>query len=222
MPESKSLGVGATLTGLSIRAQFDINVKLYIGGNYATPTPAPLSHLNVFKFPIFGLSDYLGGYKIFRSRNREYRLITRYINGNSIYENSPVANVGDMVLVYDLLYGTYATVVISCKQVAYGTLLDSLESDRFRISSIRMNSAIPSRGFAENIEIVRQSLFGKMNNDSLSPMSFINPSQNQSTIADIPMMLTLDKELCIVGGISGAMGSELNFSMFVDQINKLK
>lgn len=89
-----------------------------------------------------------------------------------------------------------AEVVINCKQVAYGTLLSSISSDRFTINNIRYKvpNLDKTAQFEKQIQLVTQSLFGKLATDKVSPAAFQDPRQFQDGIIDIPIRKGIDKQ----------------------------
>jgi hypothetical protein len=49
--------------------------------------------------------------------------------------------------------------------------------------------------FANQITLIKGSLFGKVSTDTLDPQTFITPGTFQPQIADIPITLPIDKNL---------------------------
>jgi hypothetical protein len=105
----------------------------------------------------------------------------------------PGAVIGDGVFLYfnpaDGSGGSWVCVLIHCNQVAYATLLDATNSDRFVISTIRYSLPNPSAltQYGEQINYLYQGLFGKSVADSLNPLSYKNPEQFQNATIDIPL-----------------------------------
>jgi len=150
------------------------------------------------------------------------------INGSFIDANvTPQLRKGDLVIpaYFDNGTTTYvALMIVRCNQVGYGTLLDSLNSDRFIMNMVRyVMSDITAVGLAQydnNIFIMKQSLFGKFDSDNVSPTSFKMPEQFQPGIIDVPIKKGIDKQV--------ALGSYFNYdvvntkwSLFVEYVEKL-
>jgi len=221
---STSSGVGATLGNVRgnplFKAQFDLNVKIVYRKNGNVDTPASLDSSLKQQLPvfIFGNSDWAGGYAkgyqlLPASSAWTFERITSYgFDGTVIAPSVVVAgNVkkGDLVFQYAKGIGSdnyEANVIISCEQVAYTTLLDSISSDLFKLNSIRysVNSGSESQ-FTNNISVIKQSLFGKVANDFVSPQSFQNSMDFQKNIIDIPLSIGIDKNI--------VLGTYLNYDV---------
>lgn len=160
-------------------------------------------------------------------------------NSPSVSERK--AKIGDLVVPlyyrqdFDLGYTTYTVVevVLSCAQVGYGTLLESISSDRFVINMIRYNLPDVEKvaQFSEQIKIIKQTLFGKISSDDISPASFRTPQQYRDGIVDIPLEKGIDKEsvLCTyilpfpisTPGQPAVPMAGIDLSIFVPTQNKL-
>jgi hypothetical protein len=133
---------------------------------------------------------------------------------------------GDLVLTFykDSTTNYVAFVIIRCTQVAYSTLLDALNSDMFTLNMIRyIMSDTSSVGLAQynnNVNIMKQSLFGKFDSDFVSPNSFKLPEQQQSGIIDIPLVKGIDKQVALSTFINYDV-STVQWSLFVRSVQKL-
>lgn len=114
-------------------------------------------------------------------------------------------------------------VVVSCPQVAYGTLLDAISSDTFVIDGIRYTVPDVTKidQFTNAIQTVRQSLFGKLQSDSMNPNSMNMPFNNQTNIIDVPLQLGVDKNL-IVNTRINASCRKFIWSLFIKTTQKIK
>lgn len=141
------------------------------------------------------------------------------------------AQRGDVIQLYSSPIATYppgslssfaAEVIINCKQVGYGTLLSSSSSDRFQINNLRYKipSADHTEQFEKQLRLVRQSLFGKLSTDEISPAAYLHPDQFQPTIVDIPLIKGVDKETSICSYIKYDV-EEILISVFVDVKKKI-
>lgn len=187
---------------------------------------------------VFGNSDFAGGFK----RTMQAYPLTNWTYGTPfIYgKGTPTVNGlaldatvlatlvrGDLVIpqYFDSGATTYVALsIVRCNQVAYGTLLDALNSDRFVMNMIRyvMNdtSSAGLAQFNQNIGIYKQSLFGKFDSDFISPTSFKMPEQMQDGIIDIPLEKGIDKQV-ILGTYQNYDAPTVQWSIFVAAVDKL-
>jgi hypothetical protein len=89
-----------------------------------------------------------------------------------------------------------AETLIHCNNVPYTSLLAALQSDLVTLNMIRY--VVPAAAvaqFANQITLIKGSLFGKVSTDTLDPQTFITPGTFQPQIADIPITLPIDKYL---------------------------
>lgn len=136
--------------------------------------------------------------------------------------------VGDLVIpVYHDTGGATDYVgltIIRCTQVGYGTLLDALNSDRFAMNMLRYvmsdTTAVGLAQYANNIEIVKLSLFGKSENDFVSPNSMKMPEQFQAGIIDIPLEKGIDKQIALASYVNYDAVT-VEWSLFVNLVDKL-
>jgi hypothetical protein len=133
---------------------------------------------------------------------------------------------GDLVLTYysDGATDYVALVIIRCTQVAYSTLLDALSSDMFTLNMIRYvmgdTTATGLAQYNNNINVLKQSLFGKFDSDFVSPNSFKLPEQQQDGIIDIPLIKGIDKQVALATLINYDV-TTVQWSLFVRSVNKL-
>ncbi len=115
-------------------------------------------------------------------------------------------------------------VIVRCTQVGYGTLLDSLNSDRFIMNMIRYimadTTAVGLAQYNNNIFIMKQSLFGKFDSDFVSPTSFKMPEQFQPGIIDVPIKKGIDKQVALASYINYDAVT-VQWSLFVEYVEKL-
>jgi hypothetical protein len=216
---------GQSATGLAqsarnpnFSAQFDVQVHQYYfgltAGVYTLLTPAQLSAGLQNKLPVFlfGHADYAAG---FAKLQQSYPLVGGWVYGlpgvvgkDAFTPYAFDANVkgllqnGDMVVPFTAALSsngstsTLGIVVVRCTQVAYGSLLESISSDRFAMNMIRyvLPDVTQLNQYSQQIGIFYQSLFGKFNSDTVSPNSFKNPEQMQTNIIDIPLERGIAKQ----------------------------
>lgn len=241
MDTSASRGVGMALaTGQAgqpnFQAQIDLKAAIiYIGATKGSAIVAPSSLSDTLKtgLPVyfFGNSDFYAGFAAgykqlpLPSAWSLVTIATAGVDDLSAYTNVVgLLNKGDLVWVY-VNVGTvtnYAFVVLSCKQVAYTTLLTSISSDRFITSGIRYNVTDTSKvaQFDNNLNLIRQTLFGKISSDFISPVSYRNPSNQQVNIIDIFIKKGVDKETVIASMANYDVGS-FTLSIFIGQVSKV-
>ncbi len=244
--------VGGAKDVPTFAAQFDVSIlPLYFDvtvatGAHAQITPAALpANLQTKLFALmFGNSDFASGFKFAASKypTVDWVFTRSYIYGESQPDvigdpGNPVVafptsissllQKGDLVLefYYD---GGGATdqkgvIVHRCQQVGYGTLLDSISSDRFVLNNIRYTipDATKVAQYGNQISLLRQSLFGKNSEDFVSPQSFKSPDQFQTTVIDIPIKKGIDKETLMGTFVNYDVG-QMDWSIFVWKTKKVQ
>lgn len=91
-----------------------------------------------------------------------------------------------------------AEIQIRCNNVPYLTLIDSLGSDLITLNMIRYTVPVALVAQLGNqITLIVQTLFGKTNNDTLDPNTYITSNTFNPNIADIPLTLGIDKNLTL-------------------------
>lgn len=240
----------ATQGNPAFTAQFDLSLNLLYftengAGVYTQITAAALLAAQpslATKLPqfIFGNSDYAGGFARLRAATpiNVWAYGTPFIYGSgdttpgSIFSAftatvKALLSVGDLVIPFTATLGGVnyvALSVVHCNQVAYGTLLDALSSDMFQMNMIRyIMSDTTATGLAQytnNINIFKQSLFGKFDSDFISPNSFKLPEQMQDGVIDIPLVKGIDKQIALAV-LQNYNTPLVQWSLFVAQVNKL-
>lgn len=240
----------ATQGNPAFTAQFDLALKLLYftengAGVYTLKTPAQILAAQpslATKLPsfLFGQADYSGGFARLKSAFPivvwSYGVPFIYGTGDtrpgvsfSVFDTTVTAQLvqGDLVQPFTAVLGGVnyvALSVIRCNQVAYGTLLASLSSDMFQMNMIRYimadTSAVGLAQYANNINIFKQSLFGKFDSDFVSPNSFKLPEQMQDGVIDIPIVKGVDKQIALATLINYDTPN-VQWSLFVAMVNKL-
>lgn len=144
--------------------------------------------------------------------------VIRPLNSNIEYTLGSVANLrllaGDLLIAIPMVgfvAGAAGTTVICeilvrCTNVAYLTLLDCLSSDLITINMIRYTVDSTQTAQLQNqINIIVQSLFGKTASDTLDPNTFITGQTYNRNIADIPLNVSVDKNL--------VLGTQVNYDV---------
>lgn len=216
---------------------FTLRTAAYVLANAAT-----LATTAALAFFVFGQSDYQGGFKKVKS---QYPLATWqygqpfvYGSGASVVTVNGVTTqldasalaqlqVGDLVLpYYASVAAVYyvALVIVRCTNVAYGTLLAATNSDSFVLNRIRYIQNDTSNAglaqFANAIGWYKQSLFGKFDQDSITPNSQKTPEQFQAGIIDLPIVKAITKEIAFASYLNYD-ATDLQWSIFVKTVNKL-
>lgn len=223
MPSDK-LKIGKLPGNPSFKANTDIVMRVYYfevaAGVYTELTAAQLlaqhvalaTQLSAF---VFGHSDFASGFKKAKGQfalSGGWNYGVPFIYGTETNPSSQFAafdntvkaklQLGDMVQQFyatDSGDSVVALVVIRSSSVGYGTLLNALSSDRFWINQIRYiltdTSATGLEQYNNDIELQKQSLFGKFNSDTANPDAFKVPEQFQQGIVDIPIKDGVDKSV---------------------------
>ena len=248
IPSGNGMGLSKIPGNPSMKAQFDINllVRFYsvAAGVYTSLTPAALlaaeptlaTQLAAF---VFNQSDFAGGFRFSQS---QFPLsgwaydFSSFIYGNGypvtrfgVLDATALAalQVGDLVIPYYASVGGtdyVALVIVRCRQVSYGKLLQSLGSNRFWINNIRYNIDTTTYGegqFLNSIFLLNQTMFGKYGGNDASPNSFKMPTQFQGGIIDVPIKTGFDKHAGLGTYIDYNTTSFL-WSIFVPQFDQLK
>lgn len=225
-------------------AQFDVSFALRYftvvtaTGIYTQIAAAGLSAALKTQLPvfIFGNSDFASG---FSNIKQAFPLNTWVYGRPGIFGKDDfsefafdafvTANLitGDLVMPFtsDLPGAgttTVALAIVRCSQVAYGTLLDALNSDRFVMNMIRYNLPDTTQvaQYNNNIGIFNLSLFGKFNRDFVSPNSYKKPEQFQNGFIDVPLKLGIAKQDSL-GMYVNYTTIDITWSIFVWTVRKL-
>jgi hypothetical protein len=238
------ISMGKTKGNPAFSAQFDIAayVKFYTltSGAYTGIAASALSATLKTKLPVFlfGFNDWRSGYP---KMIQTFPVSVWSYSIPFIYGKSEVTSLAlDSTVKADLIAGdlvipftsalpgsgttSLALVIIRCTQVAFGTLLESLASDRFVLNKIRYvvpdETATSLAQYAQNIGMFKQSLFGKFDSDYLSPNSYKVPEQQQKNLIDIPLKIGIDKQRALSTYINYDV-SYFSWSIFVWTVKKL-
>jgi hypothetical protein len=117
-----------------------------------------------------------------------------------------------------------AEIIIRCPNVPYMSLLSALTSDTFVINMIRY--VVPAANvaqLAQQITLIKTSLFGKTSTDTLDPQTFITPGTFQPQIADMAITIPVDKNITIATQLiyTAVIPIAQTFTLTVQSINKL-
>ncbi len=250
VPGSEQLRLNPVAGNPPFKAQFDVSMIVKYGtvaaGTFTERTaayvlanfPALATQLTAF---IFGNSDLAGGFKKSRGQfplsggwaygvpfvyGRDYPAINGVVLDATA---QALLQVGDLVIPYVATVAGpvvfNAMVILRCQQVAYATLVDSLNSDRFWVNNIRYvltdTSAAGLLQYDNEIKIQAQSLFGLFNENSVSPTSNKTPQQFQDGIIDLPINQGVDKNV-VFGSYINYNSVNQKWSIFVRNFDRLK
>jgi hypothetical protein len=243
---NKAAGMGNVAGNPGFVAQFDVQfiIKYFTvaAGVYTGVLAAAIAAALKTQLPafLFGNTDFAGGFAKLQSQfilTGGWAYDTPFVYGKDYAATvfgaldataKAALRVGDLVIpVWATTAGPVNTVgftIVRCTQVAYGTLLDALNSDMFTINTVRYimsdTTAVGLAQYNNNINMFNQSLFGKFKSDFVSPNSFKVPEQMQTGIIDIPLVLDVNKQV--------ALGTFINYdivnvqwSIFANVVNKL-
>lgn len=153
-----------------------------------------------------------------------------YDSGTNFFN---LAQPGDLLFLIPMVgfvAGAAATTVtaeiqIRCPNVPYLSLLQALSSDLITLNMIRY--VVPAAAvaqLAQQITLIKTSLFGKTATDTLDPQTFITPGTFQPQIADIPITLPIDKNLIAATQIvyTAVVPIAFTWTLTVSSISKLQ
>lgn len=227
------------------KAQTDLLVyKVYGTVASSTITKIASSSLNAslqtgLPFFLFGNSDFASGYKKFREEtpvsNTNWTLAEIGVFGR---DNFPTLDAltataftsllqrGDMVFIFiSSLPGSGTTsiamVYVRCNTTPYASILDSLNSDKFLINQIRYKIPTTNQDqINQDFTILDVSLFGNTKKDSVSPVAFFSPNQQQANIIDIPLQVEFNKRKGLSSYID-YLSDSLTLSLYIAQTQRV-
>lgn len=233
----------------SFNAQFDIQIMIRYfsvlagaftlrSAAYMLANAAALCTTAALGFFLFGQADFQGGYRKVRASaplaNWTYNNPFIYGNGYPSTQYGELdataiaqLQVGDLVIPHYAANGGInyvALVIVRCTNAAYGQLLASTSSDSFILNKIRYfqndTSAAGLLQYANAINWIKLSLFGKADTDNISPNSQKNPQQFQAGIVDVDIQKSVFKEI-IFWSYLNYDAVDLQWSLYVKTVNKL-
>lgn len=177
------------------------------GGAYTQIAAAALNAAlqNALPFFLYGFNDFASGYKKIKSQfaiNSNWSYGRPGIVGKDDFSEfgfdaTVLAELqtGDMVIPFtSALPGagttTLALNIIRCSEIGYGSLIESLASDKFQFNGIRyvLDDALQIGQYNNQINFLHVSIFGATAlNDFLVPNTSKIPNQFQNNIIDIPI-----------------------------------
>ncbi|MCK9479759.1 MAG: hypothetical protein M0R40_09740 [Firmicutes bacterium] len=134
---------------------------------------------------------------------------------------------GDIVVPFTASPGgtnTLALVIVRSADVPYASLLDSTNSNLFKVNMIRYTLADATTAqlqqFENPINIANQTMFGKFSKDTVNPDSYVNPEQNQPQIADILVVAEINKEKGIATYVNFDVVN-FRWNLFIENVFRL-
>jgi hypothetical protein len=111
-------------------------------------------------------------------------------------------------------------VTLQNSNITYPELLEALYTNMFEIGKIRHVISDTTTGAAlaqQNLGLFffKNTMFGKTESNTLNPVDYKNPQQQQAGIIDIPETFRVDQERGIAGGIVPVAGQTLTLSLFI-------
>ncbi len=211
-------------------------------GSYTAIAAASLNAAlkNSLPFFIFGNSDYQSG---FRNVQGEFPLNTNWAYGIAgvvgrdeftalAFDATVLAELqtGDLVIPFtSALPGTGTTTlalnILRCSEVAYGSILGAIASDRFQLNGARyvLVDKTKQAQYANQWLFGKLSVFGKFEKDSLTPNDYKKPEQFQDGIVDVPIVEkwgSVDKHL-IWGLFNDFDNINSSITLYSPQVRKL-
>lgn len=164
--------------------------------------------------PLFGVAHAQSNYKQIVSGS-----LPAGISISGIVTNAQ----GDYVISYT--DGTLTdTITIHCNQTPYATFLFATATDTIRMYKNRytITDTAVQGCYDQEYLVVKKSLFGRKEEETVTINTFKNPSQFQNGIIDIDAEASIDKDRAIVHTIIKHTGSySVQMSFFVDRYFKL-
>jgi hypothetical protein len=117
-----------------------------------------------------------------------------------------------------------AEVIVRCPNVPYTSLLSALSSDLITLNMIRYVVPVANVAqLANQITLVKSSLFGKTSTDTLDPQTFVTPGTFQPQIADIPITVPIDKNFLMATQMlyTAVVPIQMSWTLTISSINKL-
>jgi hypothetical protein len=224
-------------------AQIQMNLlKQYYSvaaGVYTSILPAavPAALQTALPVFIFGTSDFASGFAKIKSQyqsgfgswtmNRPVVYNKDYAADNFSAWTATVTNNlrdGDLVVPFTATNaGTnyVALAIVRTTDVAYATLLDALNSNKFNTNLVRYSvTAGQETQFANGITIADLSMFGKFVSDPINPEAFISPLQDQDNRLDMDadMNISKTKSLSLLANYDVVT---FRFNIFIYSVDKI-
>ena len=127
-----------------------------------------------------------------------------------------------MLLVNVFIPGTIyqCFITVHCTNLPYGTFLHSFSDDIIILSGLRYSVPIANiNQLIHPLIFGYQTLFGKLKTDTVDPRTYITAAAFQQQIADIPINLTIDKNLMMCFRLDFDC-QLIGFNLFVQQVKK--
>jgi hypothetical protein len=111
-------------------------------------------------------------------------------------------------------------VTLQNSNITYPELLEALYTNMFEIGKIRHVISDTSSGKAlsqQNLGLYffKNTMFGKTESNTLNPLDYKKPEQQQNGIIDIPETFRIDQERGIAGALVDVAGQTLSLSLFI-------
>ena len=106
-------------------------------------------------------------------------------------------------------------IVITCQQAPYPAFLQSLVSDKIRVSKLRysISDTTKQSQFSQGLTVQVASLFGKRSQDTVDIESFKSPQQFQAGIVDLDGVFDVDKETAFTHVLLNSSGANFSISI---------
>ena len=207
----------------TFKAQFNLNVYIqYYNATdsvFVTPSDLPAELQVQQPVYLFGNIDKASFY-----RNSESKLplmggwtignTWKIFDQNTKLTQAPLLSKGDLYqaqskTVWGKVY--HCTTILSCPQTPYGSFLEAISSDTFIINMLRYKvDKTTTDQFQNQLHVMKLSLFGKIQHDTIDPNTYITSGTFQENISDIPLQLKVDKNLIL--------GTYLNYNCISTQL----
>jgi hypothetical protein len=215
--ENSESSIGAKVGGIKgnpvFKDQFNFRFKILYESAGLLVDPSALPPVLQVPLPVFlfGNSDFAGGFNKARSYFPINSWVPNPANAYGIQGKetdaiptaifAPFIKTGDLYFAFNTIAGVpvhTAVIIVNCPQVAYGSLLDSLNSDVLNINMIRyIVDPANENQFSNQILIIAKSIFGKTTDDKFDPGTFVTGKTFNMNIADIPINMEINRTKAI-------------------------
>ena len=230
---------GNPLTKTEIALEVSVAYRITPAGAIIAPAALPAQLQTTLPVFMFGLTDFYSGYPAALSIQPiglgwnlanlfgapKTGIIGYTGMSQPAYEAAFGDRWGDFICIFrsvaigGIVYE--ARIRIRCNNVAYGTFLNSFVSDLITLDSLRYFVPLANINQLDNsFTFAHQSLFGKLNTDSIDPRMYSRSINFNSNIVDIPLNLPLNKNMIMTFNLNFDCQT-VNFVLFVQKVEPL-
>lgn len=169
--------------------------------------------------PVLGFTPSVTGYKFLIDQEMPsgVSLLSMSMGSKGIGVVPDVSDVNSAVFRYQDSLGNIDSVRVSCNEVPYPYFVESLGTNDFSLSKMRLSLSDKTQlsQFNNPLVIAEKSMFGKSNSDGITPTQFNDPKNFKDGIIDIDGSFEFDKNKALITKMIGVLGLEVTLSAFV-------